>query len=283
MPRSRYTLLALLLLFGLCILALRATAIQLEDVTWETFGDNVQFTVVFENIEPVPSEPIAGQIDAQPFGAFVDSVSLVCDFEAPSVPPGDTYTVICTVPLGELPDVPEQVIPDGTYGSGSSSFLPPPAETDRVRLQTGCAPSDYWSGGLGVTWTGDGGGEEDFYRAALPVCSGVVPSYIQVLMDCPSSEQVSWSFSGLCPGWSATLVNEQFEAAPNPLPAGSWIGWIRVDAIGLPIGEVCTFTMDTLCGSFPEESVVTVETCDCEPLVPVESSTWGRIKHLHSN
>jgi hypothetical protein len=262
-------------LIFLTMLSVQAPAITLDDIAWENLGDNpvptVVFTATFRNEATEDSEPVDGTINAQPFGAFLPNVSLICDFHVPSLPPGATFDVVCEIDIGELPPDPDR------FDIAGNRINPPPGTPG---IRTSCPLPDFWGGGVDVFWIGDGDVEVILHRGILPVCPGRGTSFIRVLMDCGVPDQVGWSFSELCPGWEADLLDDNYDPAPNPLPAGPFQGWIAVST-DAPIGEVCEFNMDLTCGDAIGLIEMTGEACDCDLQVPVEPSTWGRIKNLH--
>jgi hypothetical protein len=252
----------------------------LDDVSWSNFngpgGPSVEFRLTFGNPDGTPSEPLQGTVNAQEFGAFLPDVALICEFTVPSMPPGGTHVVVCTVELEDLPPAPPRFDEAGNY-----LIIPggPPAPPGTPGVLVGdCPVVDFWAGGIDVIWTGDGGGQAIVHRGLLPVCAraGAI-SYIRLEMDCGSAGGVSWSFSNLCSGWSANLVNAQYGQAPNPLPPGPFTGYVEVFTTQNQ-GAVCDFDMNLLCGDATGTIHVTGEVCDCERPVAVEPATWGRIK-----
>ena len=50
--------------------------------------------------------------------------------------------------------------------------------------------------------------------------------------ECDPNATIIWTFSGVCPDWSASLLNDDFTPVASPLPPGSFTGWIAVQAEG---------------------------------------------------
>lgn len=116
---------------------------------------------------------------------------------------------------------------------------------------TDCPPSQTWAGNVDVLWTGQtAGGNVQKHQGELLVNLGSTPSFIHVgITNCPSP--APWTITGLCPGFSAMLVNEDKSPAPNPIPSG-WSGWIRVSAAtGTPGGTTCCIAVGFDCNGSP--------------------------------
>jgi hypothetical protein len=97
-----------------------------------------------------------------------------------------------------------------------------------------------------INWAGAGGvGQVNRHFTSLLVRPGVGSSHVHTLIFCDSLS--TWTINGLCPGFTATLLNENFTPAPNPLPA-NWTGWISVAASNsVPPGTNCCFTVTFVC------------------------------------
>jgi hypothetical protein len=216
------------------------------------------------NNDEVPSDPVSGTLRPQPFGAFVDTPDdLICTFEVPSLPGGGKYTVNCEIPFDLLPKDAKRLLP--------------------WQGETGCDPDNFWAGGVEAAWTGDGDGIEFVHRGTLQVCPRVGPSYIRILVDCPESAGWFFDTKACGGGFSTDLMDFNLNEAPNPLPPGEFHGWISVDTdTEVPFGETCPFSLFMTCGDITREIHVTAVTCDCDRVVPVEESTWGRIKQQMS-
>lgn len=253
----------------------------LDDVGWTNFngpgGPSVEFQLTFVNPDGTPSEQLEGSINAQQFGAFLPDEGLICTFTVPSIPPGGTQLVVCTIELEDLPPVPPRYDEAGNFLVVPGGPPPPPGVPGT--LVGDCPEVDFWAGGVDIIWTGDGGGQAIVHRGLLPVCAraGAI-SYIRLQSNCGSG--ASWSFANLCPGWSANLVTSQYAPAPNPLPPGPFTGYVEVFT-SQSQGAVCDFDLNMLCGDATASIHVTGEVCDCERPVAVEPSTWGRIKSTY--
>jgi hypothetical protein len=239
--------------------------VQISLVDWSTQPSSgmVQFHVQFSNVGTMASEPGSGEIRSQAYGAFLPTVGEVGMFQLPAIQAGDVYDVYVTVPRDQLPVGPVKIVPS--------------AKRDAVP----CGPDDHWDGNIDVTWVvgaAGGGGHANYHIGHLFACPGGGHSYIHLLTGCQGT--IMWSFGGLCPGWHATLVNEDFSPAANPLPAG-WTGFIDVTAdASVPSGTTCCFWLDVNCGGVLARVQLCSEACDCGT-VSSESSSWGSIKSLY--
>lgn len=274
------SLLALVFLVALSVPA-DAIRLSIDEVSWENRGvppdQTVLFTLPFENPDPEPSPETQGQINAQEFGAFLPDSDLICEFTVPSIPPGGRVEITCEIGLDELPGNAPRLDAAGNWLSLPGSPAPPGYPSIVV---VGCPLDDYWGGGIDVVWEGNEPGQAIIHRGILPVCYGLGISYIRVATNCTDGDGISWSFSDLCPGWSANLVNSLFIQAPNPLPPGAWTGWIELSS-DRPLGEMCDLDLDLTCGTGIAQINVVGEVCQCDRPVPLEPSTWGRIKSTY--
>jgi hypothetical protein len=249
-------------LAGASLLAIVAPAagITLDELSWQTSsiddtGAIVIFQAIFVNNGEGPSEPVSGELNPQPFGAFVENFGdLICGFEIPSLGPGEKYTVGCEVPLDALPPGAEIMIP------GEGEVI--------------CPDDNFWSNGVEAAWTGDGDGQEAVHRGTLQVCPVEGCSFIRVIADCP--EGAPWGFPDGCAGFGLGLVDNEFNPAPNPLPPGLFEGWICVETVAF--GGVCSFDLEFTCGARTAEVHMVTAACDCALPTGVEPSTWGWIK-----
>jgi len=272
MIAKRFALLSAALLLLTALASPSSAAISLTSVSWSTVQDNVEFSLRFHNDDFTNSSSAADvTLSAQPFGMFVESLSPpVGTFQVPSLAPDSFFDIIYTVALADLPPSPEIITPPG---GGASTKAPPAAcQTDRS-----------WAGNVDVFWTGaDGTGQSFWHAGVIETCPQGGNSYIHVVMDCQDPAGVSWSFSGLCPGWSASLVVNAGGipggAAPNPIPAGVFDGWICVSADGtVNDGDICNFNLDASCGALPATIAMTGLACVCGA-VPGDETSWGRVK-----
>jgi len=246
-----------------------ASAIGLKDISWETVGPEVEITMIFINDEEVPpltSPPYSVSVSTAPLGAFPEEQTILCEFTVPPLDPGATYTASCSGIEGEeIPDRAETIEPGpGNPGAGNQ-----------------CQERDYWHGSVFVRWKEDdvpvGGLDEGYaeeHRAELNGCYDFGESCVAVQFGCDS--EAPWSITGICDGWSARLVTDSFEDAPNPLPAGPFSGWICV----LPpdaLSGSCTVQFEITCDDVTEYLAVYTEICNCGA-VAVEPASWGRIK-----
>jgi hypothetical protein len=274
--RIGFTTLALAAVF-LVALGLPAKAdVVLEQCTWQTIGTNVHFELKFHNPDLTnPSGAVSGQMNSQPFGAFLPDHGPIGSFNVPPLPPDSFFDVFFEVPLADLPPSADKITP-GDPGGGFA-----PAESPAVN----CPPDLFWAGNVDIFWSGDGGaGQANYHFGTLQICPGGPPSYIHVFGDCPDPAGLSWFFSGVCPGWSLTLVTSDGMGqpggpAPNPLPAGFFDGWICISAnAGVAIGSTCCSDLNLACGIEPAVINICSEACSWEPPLPTTESSWGKVK-----
>ena len=254
-----------------------AADVELTVAEWSTLGTDVRFHLQFHNPEPVMSGPVSGELNSQPYGAFLEDYGQIGVFDIPPIEPESFFDVFFEVPLSTLPPSAEKITPFGGGGGGGGGGTLSPA--------VACPPDLSWAGNIDVFWNGPGGsGQANVHNAYLQACPGGAPSYIHIFGNCPSG--ASWAFGPLCPGWSAALLSsdglgQPNGPAPNPLAAGFFDGWIRVTAdASVPIGSTCCFALNMTCGDSTVPINLCVEACECET-VPTEPSSWGRIKSLY--
>lgn len=266
---TRVFLASAALFFLMALASPSSAAISLTDVSWSTVQDNVVFSLRFHNDDFTNSSSTADvTLSAQPFGMFVESLTPpIGTFQVPPLAPDSFFDVEYSVSLLDLPPSAEVITPPGSGASTKAA-----CQTDRS-----------WAGNVDVFWTGpDGSGQSFWHAGAIEVCPQAGNSYIHVVMDCADPAGVSWSFSGVCAGWSASLVVSSGGlpggAAPNPIPAGVFDGWICVSADGtVTDGDMCNFNLDASCGSTPATVAMTGIACTCGA-VPSEETSWGRVK-----
>ena len=228
-----------------------------EDVNWTTVGDFVQFSVRFHNTGPEATAPGTTDIYSQPFGAFASNYGHLGTFDIPPMQPSSFFDVFFEVALADLPPSAEKIEPHG----GPRSDREP------------CAPGDHWDGNVDIDWSAGGDvGQVNYHFGSLQVCPLGGNSYIHVLNFCFSSS--TWSFSGVCPGWSVALVEEDMmTAAPGSLPP-FWTGWICLSADGtVNEGDTCSPSLVISCDGLTGTIDLTAVACECGP-VPAEPSTW---------
>jgi hypothetical protein len=261
-------------LIAITLPGVAAAEIELADVDWRTTtgGTMVEFQLTFYNPGPGTSQPTLGELWAQSaFGVFVDNHSLIDSFQVPPFAVDSFFDVFIEIEMLSLPPSAEE-----THPGGSPS---PPADTWTVAQVDSCNPDDHWDGNVDIFWAGPGGTGQVFkHFGTLHTCPGAGNSYIHVVTDCTSP--ASWVINGVCPNFSATLVNEDLTPASNPVPPG-WSGWICVSAgAGVPIGTQCCFTVDFTCATQTGTIDLCAEACPCQPTA-LEETSWGRIKTLH--
>jgi hypothetical protein len=113
-----------------------------------------------------------------------------------------------------------------------------------------------------INWNDPAGmGQVNRHFTGLLVRPGSGSSHVHTLIFCNDPAGATWTIAGLCPGWSAALLNEDFTPAPNPVPPG-WTGWISVAAAaGVAAGETCCFTVTFDCDGVPGVIEVCSEAC----------------------
>jgi hypothetical protein len=254
-----------------------AADVELTMVEWNTIGSQVQFHLRFHNPDMIPSGPVSGEVQSQPFGAFVQDTGHIANFDVPSLEVDSFFDVFFEVPLSSLPPSADKITPWGGGGGGGGGPQPAPAVP--------CPPDLFWAGNVDVFWNGPGGaGQANAHYGTLQICPGGAASYIHIFGNCPGG--ASWAFGALCPGWSAALLSSNGMGqpngpAPNPLPAGFFDGWIRVSADGsVPVGGTCCFVLNMTCGLSTVPINICAQACEC-PAVPVDPRTWGNIKSLY--
>jgi hypothetical protein len=218
----------------------------LRKTDWSLQGSKVRFHILWENPDGSgPSEPVSGDMNSQPFGLFLPNSGSIGHFDVPPIPPSSFFDVFIEVPLSSLPPEPETRLPGGGPAPGSP-----------------CPPDTSWSGNVDIMWGGAGGnGQVNRHFTSLLVRPGIGSSHVHTLIFCNSPAGAMWSIAGLCPGFTATLLNENFTPAPNPVPP-NWTGWISVAAAnGVPAGVSCCFTVTFVCDGQPGVIDVCAETC----------------------
>ncbi len=242
-------LVALCIVLALCSSSATASVRLLNsNIDWATNGSNVRFHLRFDNPDPGPSAPVSGEMRSQEFGLFLPDFGPIGRFDVPPIQPNSFFDVFFEVSLNDLP--PNPPAPGG----------PPPGGP--------CPPQTHWDGNVDVIWNGPaGGGQVNKHFGDLIVCPGGGASLIHIrTLTCTSDLGMPWSIAGLCPGFSATLVNDDSTTvAPNPAPPG-WTGYISVTAApGTAVPDSCCFQVTMLCDGVPGVIDMCVFTCACAP------------------
>lgn len=220
-------------------------------IDWQTLpgGNTVRFHVRWDNPDSQPSSPIDGQIRSQVFGVFQPDFGPIGSFLVPAVQSNGSFDVFTDVPVSQLP-------PTAPKSGGPSAAGGP------------CPPDDHWDGNVDITWTGAaGGGSVNKHIGHVTVCPGSGASQIHVAaLACDSTSAIPWTIAGLCPGFHATLVNEdKVTPAANPLPAG-WTGYIAVTAdASTPVPDSCCIQVLFTCHGVPGVIDLCAYTCNCNP------------------
>jgi hypothetical protein len=108
---------------------------------------------------------------------------------------------------------------------------------------------------LGCHW------QNNYHFTQLLVRPGSGSSHIHALIFCGAATGATWSITGLCPGWTATLLNENFTPAPNPVAAGMDGLDQRGRRAGVPSGSHCCFSVNFICDGEPATIDVCAEAC----------------------
>jgi len=243
--------------------AAAALVLSRENVSWTTQGDIVRFQLRFYNPGPETSLPGVTEMHAQPFGAFAPNEVLVGAADLPPLAPDSFFDVFYEVSIGQLPASAEEITPSGR------------AVSDRE-----CTPDDHWDGNVDIQWiAGSDVGQVNYHFGTLQVCPTAGYSYIHVIDTCDN--QSTWSFAGVCSGWSASLLEEDLVTPAPALLPPFWTGWIRLAADGtVNVGDTCTISLTMLCNGVAGVIDLTAEACDCG-LIPVQSGSWGSVKSLY--
>ena len=230
-------------------------------IDWQTQpdGGTVRFQVHWTNPSAEASGPITGTLFSQDFGVFRPDFGTIGTFAVPALPPNGSFDVMFDVPLSQLPPSAQKV--GGPMSSGPSSG---PADGPSGP----CPPIDHWDGNVDLHWVGAaGGGTVNKHIGQMVVCPGSGGSLIHVgQLECDSTSSLPWLVSGLCPGFHATLVQEdKVTPAPNPVPPG-WTGYIKVTADAwVPVPDTCCFQVTFACRGITGVIDLCVFTCQCDP------------------
>jgi hypothetical protein len=263
----RLTLLHVIVLAGLALAgsAAIATAVDVSppEISWQMVGtDVVRFQLHFHNADPTEATlEVQGAMHSQEFGAFLPYFGLIGTFVIPPMEPESFFDVFFDIPLSALP--PSQ---NGVSGPGLRAALLDPC------------PPPIWIGNVDVNWFGPGGvGQVNKHYGNVGVCPGGASSCLHVITMCPGN--LAWAFVMNCPGWTVTLLNEDYTPAPALLPP-NWTGWVCVSAnANVLVGSQCCFSLNLTCGGVLTKIDVCAYACDCQ--VKVEQGTWGRIKNMY--
>jgi hypothetical protein len=242
-----------------------AADVSPPEIGWTMVGtDMVRFQLHFANSSTTePTLTVHGEMYSQPFGAFLPHYGLIGVFDVPPIEPESFFDVFFEVPLASLPPNPA----GGGGGGGGASLA-------SVVL----CPPPMWVGNVDVNWSGPGGaGQVNAHYGDVGVCPGGPASCLHVMTMCPVP--MPWAFVINCPGWTVSLLNEDYSPAPAMLPAG-WTGWICISAnAGIPVGAQCCFALNLVCQGVPATINVCAYACECP--VKTEHGTWGRLKTMY--
>jgi hypothetical protein len=230
-------------------------------IDWQTLpdGGTVRFHVRWTNPDAQDSGPITGEMFSQDFGVFRPDFGSIGLFTVPALAPNSFFDVFTDVSLAQLP--PSALKVGGPLNGPSSGAAD--------GLTTGpCPPIIHWDGNVDLHWVGAAGaGQVNKHIGVMTVCPGSGASLIHVAqLECDSTSSLPWSVAGLCPGYHATLVNEdKVTLAPNPVPP-LWTGYIKVWAdAAVPVPDSCCFQVVFTCHGLPGVIDLCVHTCQCDP------------------
>jgi hypothetical protein len=198
---------------------------------------------------------------SQPFGVFAQDLGSIGQFSVPPIAPSSFFDVFVDVPLNQLPPPPQKIRPMSL--------------ADVQPEQNGTCPVDnHWDGNVDLHWTSPKmPGQVNKHYGTIQVCPGSGNSYIHTLVFCPAA--ATWTIAGLCPGFNATLVNEDFSPAPNPVPAG-WTGFICINAnTTVTYGTVCCFQVVFNCNGGQGVIDLCATACNCAKPTSVDLAPTG--------
>ena len=195
---------------------------KLSSVDWVPVGSTIRFHQHWTNENTSkPTDPASGDMSSQAFGVFQPDFGPIGHFDVPAIAPGSFFDVFFDMPRANLPPDPQKIVPN------SATTAQTAAATKFPTTNTDCPPDTNWAGNVDVQWTAAGQpGSVNRHYADLRTCIGGAPSFIH-FRPSNCTAPMPWSVTGGCPGFSVTLVNEDFTPAPNPVPVG-WSGWIQV-------------------------------------------------------
>ena len=230
-------------------------------IDWQTLpdGGTVRFHVRWTNPDTAPSGAITGTMFSQDFGVFRPDFGTIGTFTVPAIAPNSFFDVFTDVSLALLPP---SALKLGGPLSGAMNVV-------AGGLSAGpCPPIVHWDGNVDLHWVGAAGpGQVNKHIGEMVVCPGSGASLIHVAqLECDSTSSLPWSIAGLCPGYHATLVNEdKVTLAPNPVPP-LWTGYIKVWADApVPVPDSCCFQVVFTCHGSSGVIDLCVHTCQCDP------------------
>jgi hypothetical protein len=243
-----------------------AERIRITVIDWTTIQNLVRFQFRVENVDPnCPSDPIHLVASSQMFGVFNPDFGPIGQADVGPLDPAggmnSFFDVFFDVPLSMLPPSAQKSMPMMLFTPGPTTMSALSASYHGPRVQTGCPPDNHWDGNVDIMWTGTGGGQVNKHFGTLQVCPGMGDSWIHLITGCSSTSTVT--ITGVCPGFTVKLLNNDLTPAPSPLPPG-WDGKIAVSAdASVPLGTTCCFQVIVTCGGATGTIDMCVTTCDC--------------------
>lgn len=261
MRTARISCVLMLALFLFTSLATAEIVLDPGDISWSTENEVVTFALAFFNDGTEPSEPQVGVLSAQEFGAFLPNIMTIQEFDLPPIPPDSFFDVFVEIPYDQLPPSAEEYFDWGGMDKDDT-----------------CANDWHWDGNVDVYWMPAGAPSVHSHIGTINVCPGYGGSYIHLVTGCNGN--ITWAFTGVGAGFTASLLDETFLAAPAVLLPG-FTGWIGISAVTtVPFGTVSNITLTLTCNGVPVPILLAATACDCGP-VPIEKSTWGTFKAIY--
>ncbi len=226
--------------------------LQTSDIHWAALASTgaIHFQLHFTNPGANPSGGGVGKFTPQAYGAFLPDAGPARNFDIPAMAPGGAFDIAFDYALASLP------ISAPTFGT-------PPAGTP-------CAPVTGWNGNVHILWNTSGSQGQAFrHMGQIKICPGAPCAFIH--MDTGCAAAAPWTIFGLCPGFHATLYEEdRVTPAPNPVPP-AWHGWLCVTADAVvPVPTQCCFAVRFDCAGQSGIVELCATTCDCSvPKNPV--------------
>lgn len=228
--------------------------VVLDGMGWGSSGGTVQLSLTFRNADAsFPSRGVHGAVEGLPLGSLASAGAMVASFDLPSIPAGESVLLTLPIPKASLPASAMRLTPGGG--------VPVP----------GCPVDTSWAGGLVARWRVTGVPDSTAARwdaASLQVCPGSGFHHVQVAWDCEDSAGVAWSVAPGATGWSADLLTDASgvpgATASDPVPSGTFTGWIAVSADStVAAGSPDTTALVLACGGDSVTVRVTATACAC--------------------
>lgn len=232
----------------------RDGGLAVDDVGWTSAGSDVLFRIVMRNdSESQTSRFATVALEAFPLGGSAGSARAAGSLQMTPLLPQESVTMTLRTPRAALPP---------------SAALHVAGSTDPV---PGCWTADDWRGQLALAWRESGVAESSrdvVSTVDLPVCRGAEPSAVALRVDIPPSTDAPWHFEGVPPGWHAALRHDEAGtpgiAAANPLPPGTFAGWVELGVDGVVSPGAATVLWRWLAGADSGQVEIRATTCPCD-------------------